>query len=111
MTPAKSRTRILLVAGDTTVQHLRALMLRVKGHEVTIAADLDEAEAHIASSGFHLVIVDVGHLPAAGQAFCEEIKKKYPHQKIIMQVDDYVFLDPTTCPDGVQVRSAHAACS
>ncbi|SRR5579859_3012550 len=96
-----SRTRILLVNGDATVQHLRALMLRMRGHFVDTAATLDAAHAQILSRSYDLVIVDVGHFAAPGLEFCEQIKKNSPDLKVLMQVNDNVFLDRHSCPDKV----------
>jgi len=96
------RARILLVDGDSTVQHLRALMLRMQGYEVDTAADLDAARTVLATSDcYNLVIVDVGHFAAPGLEFCEEIKKRYPRQKVLMQVDGHLYLGRESCPDKV----------
>ena len=46
----RRKTRILLVDGDSTVQHLRALMLRMQGYDVDTAADLDAARTVIAAA-------------------------------------------------------------
>lgn len=102
MARAKSVARILLVNGENTVQHLRALMLRMEGYHVDTAADLRAARAVIvAARKYDLVIVDVGYFAAPGLAFCEEIKHKYPEQKVLMQVDGNLYLDPAACPDEV----------
>ena len=101
MSPAHGKARILLVDGDATVQHLRALMLRMKGHRVEMAASLEQAHARLAKSGYDLVIVDVGHYAEPGFQFCEEVKKKHPRQKILMQAEDRVFPARNECPDNV----------
>lgn len=102
MTAAKRKSRILLVDGNSTVQHLRALMLRMRGFNVDTAADLDAARTVIsAGSQYDLVIVDVGHFAAPGLQFCEEIKQLHPHQKVLMQVDGHAYLGRDTCPDKV----------
>jgi DNA-binding NtrC family response regulator len=99
---AKHSPRILLVNGENTVQHLRALMLRMEGYHVDTAADLRAARAVISTERkYDLVIVDVGHFAAPGLAFCEEIKTRYPALKVLMQVDGSVFIDPASCPDEV----------
>ena len=96
------RARILLVDGDSTVQHLRALMLRMQGYDVDTAADLDAARTVLAASDcYNLVIVDVGHFAAPGLEFCEEIKQRYPRQKVLMQVDGHLYLGRESCPDKV----------
>ena len=98
----RRKTRILLVDGDSTVQHLRALMLRMQGYDVDTASDLDAARTVIAvASQYNLVIVDVGHFAAPGLEFCEEIKQRHPGQKVLMQVDGYLYLGQETCPDNV----------
>lgn len=102
MTPARRKSRILLVDGNTTVQHLRALMLRMRGYNVDTAIDLDAARTVIsAAPHYDLVIVDVGHFADPGLEFCEEIKQRHPHQKVLMQVDGHVYLGRETCPDKV----------
>jgi DNA-binding response OmpR family regulator len=105
MPRAKRVPRILLVNGDNTVQHLRALMLRMEGHRVDTAADLHAARAVLAAARkYDLVIVDVGHFAGPGLDFCEEIKKKYPGQKVLMQVDGNLFIDRDSCPDKVMSK-------
>ena len=102
MTAAKHKSRILLVDGNSTLQHLRALMLRMRGYNVDTAVDLDAARTVISAvSQYDLVIVDVGHFADPGLEFCEEIKRKHPHQKILMQVDGHIYLGQETCPDKV----------
>jgi DNA-binding NtrC family response regulator len=102
MSRAKRDHRILLVNGYTTVQHLRALMLRMQGYRVDTAADLNAARAVIATSrGYDLVIVDVGHFAEEGLAFCEELKKKHSAVKVLMQVDGNLYLHRESCPDKV----------
>lgn len=91
--------RILLVNGDFTVQHLRALMLRLKGYHVDTASNLEEARNLISTYQYQLVIVDVGHVAGPSLQFCEELKQKYPDQKFLMQADDYLFMHGNTCPD------------
>jgi len=99
----RRKTRILLVDGDSTVQHLRALMLRMQGYDVDTAADLEAARTVIAATAAHynLVIVDVGHFADPGLEFCEEIKQRHPHQKVLMQVDGHLYLGRESCPDKV----------
>jgi DNA-binding NtrC family response regulator len=101
MTPRR-KFRILLVDGNTTVQHLRALMLRMRGYNIDTAVDLGAARTVI-SAGPHydLVIVDVGHFADPGLQFCEEIKQRHPHQKVLMQMDGHPYLGPEMCPDKV----------
>lgn len=101
MLRAKRTSRILLVNGDATVQHLRALMLRMEGHHVDTAADLQVGRAAIAGRSYDLVIVDVGYFAEPGLAFCEEIKQIRPAQKVLMQVEPHVFLERESCPDKV----------
>jgi len=99
---AKRTPRILLVNGENTVQHLRALMLRMEGYRVDTAVDLRAARAVIsAARKYDLVIVDVGRFSAPGLAFCEEIKAKYTDLKVLMQVDGNRFVDPASCPGEV----------
>ena len=102
MTTPRRKSRILLVDGDSTVQHLRALMLRMQGYSVDTASDLDAARMVIsAASVYDLLIVDVGHFAGPGLQFCEEIKQRHPHQKVLMQVDGHLYLGRETCPDKV----------
>lgn len=98
---AKRAPRILLVNGESTVQNLRALTLRLEGHRVDTAADPRAARTVLAGARkYRLVIVDVGHFAGPGLDFCEEIKKKYPDQKVLMQVNGSLYLGPGSCPDG-----------
>jgi len=102
MTAFRRKSRILLVDGDTTVQHLRALMLRMQGYNVDTAVDLEAARTVIsAAAAYDLVIVDVGHFADPGLEFCEEIKQRHPHQKVLMQVDGHIYLGRESCPDKV----------
>ena len=102
MTPKRHKSRILLVDGNSTVQHLRALMLRMRGYNVDTAIDLDAARTVISAGlQYDLVIVDVGHFADPGLEFCEEIKQRHPHQKVLMQVDGHIYLGRETCPDKV----------
>jgi DNA-binding response OmpR family regulator len=104
MSRAKRISRLLLVDGNATVQHLRALMLRMKGHEVDIAADLLSAHAAIALRRYDLLIVDIGYFARPGLDFCEEVKKKRPGQKVLMQTDPHVYLERESCPDKVVAK-------
>ena len=102
MTAARHKSRILLVDGNTTVQHLRALMLRMRGYNVDTAVDLDAARTVIsAGPQYDLVIVDVGYFADPGLKFCEEIKQRHPHQKVLIQVDGHIYLGRESCPDKV----------
>jgi DNA-binding response OmpR family regulator len=102
MTAVRIKTRILLVDGDNTVQHLRALMLRMQGYSVDTAVDLQAARTVISAAPIYdLVIVDVGHFAGPGLEFCEEIKRRHPHQKVLMQVDGHTYLGRESCPDKV----------
>jgi DNA-binding response OmpR family regulator len=102
MTAFRRKSRILLVDGDTTVQHLRALMLRMQGYNVDTAVDLEAARTVISAAPvYDLVIVDVGHFADPGLEFCEEIKGRHPHQKVLMQVDGHIYLGRESCPDKV----------
>jgi DNA-binding response OmpR family regulator len=78
-------------------------MLRMQGYDVDTAADLEAARTVIAAAATHynLVIVDVGHFAAPGLEFCEEIKQRHPHQKVLMQVDGHLYLGRESCPDKV----------
>ncbi len=87
--------------GDFTVQHLRALMLRLKGHSVDTAATLEDARNLLSQHKYQLVILDVGHFAEPGLKFCEEIKEIHPGQKVLLQVDYHLFLYGNTCPDKV----------
>jgi len=90
------------VNGENTVQHLRALMLRMQGHSVDTAADLRAARAVImAARRYDLVIVDVGYFAQPGIEFCEEMKQSYPDLKVLMQADGNHSVDRTSCPDEV----------
>ena len=51
MSAAHRSIWILLVDGDTTVQQLRALILRLQGYRVDVAGSLDDALAKMAERG------------------------------------------------------------
>ena len=104
MPRARRSPRILLVNGDATVQQLRALILRMEGHRVDTVADLRAAHAAVTTRSYDLVIVDVGHFAAPGLEFCEELKRRYPKQKVLMQTDPNVFLGRESCPDKVVAK-------
>ena len=97
----RPRTKILLVEGDPTVQHLRALMLRMKGYDVDTAGDLDEARIKLTEGKYHLAIVDVGYFAAPGLEFCEEMKELHHGLKVLMQAEDGVLPLADRCPDRV----------
>ena len=99
MSSSNRRMRILLIERDPTVQHLRALMLRMKGYFVTGAANIDEAREKLDQGNYHLTIIDVGHFARPGIEFCEQIKKKYPRMKVLMQAEDSAIHPREKCPD------------
>lgn len=101
MSAARRSIWILLVDGDPTVQQLRALMLRMQGYRVDTAANLEHARTKMAERSYKLVIVDVGHFADDGLDFCEEIKNRDPHQKLLIHAEDRVFPVKSDCPDDV----------
>jgi DNA-binding response OmpR family regulator len=102
MSRTRSNRQILLVNGYSTLQHLRALMLRMQGYDVATMASLEEARSAIAAAcPYDLVIVDVGHFAEEGLAFCNEIKGRHHGVKVLMQVDGSLYLDRESCPDKV----------
>lgn len=101
MTAARRSIWILLVNGDSTVLQLRALMLRMQTYHVDIADTLDDARIKLAQRRYDLVIVDVGHFADPGLEFCEEIKSRDPHQKLLIHAEDQVFPVKNNCPDDV----------
>ncbi len=104
MSASGRNTWILLVDGEATVQHLRALMLRMKGYRVDTVASLDDARARMRERSYKLVIVDVGHHADHGVEFCEEIKSSDPRQKVLIHAEDRVFPLKSDCPDDVVPR-------
>ncbi|HKT50012.1 MAG TPA: response regulator [Candidatus Angelobacter sp.] len=101
MSAARRSIWILLVDGDSTVQQLRALMLRMQGYRVDVASGLDDARSKMAERKYKLIIVDVGHFADPGLEFCEEIKSRDPHQKMLIHAEDRVFPVKSECPDEV----------
>ena len=101
MTAARSGIWILLVDGEATVQHLRALMLRMKGYHVDVATTLEQARSKMGERTYKLVIIDVGHYADVGVEFCEEIKRQNYHQKLLIHAEDRVFPLKSDCPDDV----------
>lgn len=104
MSRAKRVSRILLVNGDATVQHLRAIILRMENYEVDTAVDLQAARSAVALRRYDLIIVDVGHFAQPGLDFCEEVKKKRPRQKVLMQADAHLYLERESCPDKIVAK-------
>ncbi|HST78694.1 MAG TPA: response regulator [Verrucomicrobiae bacterium] len=101
MSAARPSVWILLVDGDSTVQQLRALMLRMQGYRVDVATGLDDARNKMAERKYKLIIVDVGHFADPGLDFCAEIKSNDPHQKMLIHAEDRVFPVKSDCPDDV----------
>lgn len=101
MSAASRNTWILLVDGEPTVQHLRALMLRMKGYHVDAVSSLSDARTKMNERSYKLVIVDVGHYAELGVQFCEEIKSRDPRQKVLIHAEDRVFPLKSDCPDEV----------
>jgi DNA-binding NtrC family response regulator len=101
MSVARRSIWILLVDGDSTVQQLRALMLRMQGYRVDVASGLDDARKKMAERKYKLIIVDVGHFADPGLQFCEEVKSKDPRQKMLIHAEDQVFPVKSECPDDV----------
>src|SRR6185312_1997220 len=101
MSAAHRSIWILLVDGDSTVQQLRGLILRLQGYRVDVAGSLDDARAKMAEREYKLVIVDVGHFADPGLQFCEELKNNNPHQKVLIHAEDRVFPVKSECPDDV----------
>src|SRR5512146_804544 len=104
MSAARRSIWILLVDGDSTVQQLRALMLRMQGYRVDVAIGLDDARSKIAERKDKIIIVDVSHCADPGLEFCEEIKSKDPHQKMLIHAEDRVFPVKSECPDDVMPK-------
>lgn len=100
---ARKRTTILLVAGDETAQHLRAMMLRLRGHAVERATDPGEALQKLGQKKYSLVIVDSNH-PEGAVEFCEEVKERMPGQKLAVLANNALYVQPASCPDDVISR-------
>jgi len=76
-------------------------MLRMKGYFVTGASNIEEAREKLDEAIYHLTIIDVGHFARPGIEFCEQIKKKYPRMKVLMQAEDSAIHPREHCPDMV----------
>lgn len=98
---ARKPISILLVDGDSTVQSLRALMLRLRGYNVERADSLPAARQRVADASFHLVLIDVQHHPDASLELCEELKASRPGIKVAFLANHTLYLPAATCPDEI----------
>ena len=104
MPRAKRNSRILLVNGDATVRHLRALILRMERYDVDTAVDLKAAQAAACMRIYYFIFVFFGLFAPPVLYFCVEIKNKRPHQKVLMQADAHLYLERESCPDKIVTK-------
>ncbi len=80
----KEHTKILAVDDEQNFLHLLRHTLQKEGYEVRTALDGPEALRKLEQEEFDLALIDVRMTPMDGLAVLGDIKKRYPHTKVIM---------------------------
>lgn len=80
----KEHTKILAVDDEENFLHLLSHTLQKEGYEVRTALDGPEALRKLEQEEFDLALIDVRMTPMDGLAVLGDIKKRYPHTKVIM---------------------------
>ncbi len=80
----KEHTKILAVDDEENFLHLLSHTLQKEGYEVRTALDGLEALRKLEQEEFDLALIDVRMTPMDGLAVLGDIKKRYPHTKVIM---------------------------
>ncbi len=80
----KEHTKILAVDDEQNFLHLLSHTLQKEGYEVRTALDGPEALRKLEQEEFDLALIDVRMTPMDGLAVLGDIKKRYPHTKVIM---------------------------
>ncbi len=80
----KKHTKILAVDDEENFLHLLSHTLQKEGYEVRTALDGLEALRKLEQEEFDLALIDVRMTPMDGLAVLGDIKKRYPHTKVIM---------------------------
>ncbi len=80
----KEHTKILAVDDEENFLHLLSHTLQKEGYEVRTALDGLEALRKLEEEEFDLALIDVRMTPMDGLAVLGDIKKRYPHTKVIM---------------------------
>lgn len=95
-----SATRILLLNSEPTLR----MLLQFRGYETATAGSYTEAREMLASTRYHLVIVQVEFEREAALEFCNEIKQAHPSMKVALLAHHILYFPPNSCPDDVIVR-------
>lgn len=80
----KEHTKILAVDDEQNFLYLLSHTLQKEGYEVRTALDGPEALRKLEQEEFDLALIDVRMTPIDGLAVLGDIKKRYPHTKVIM---------------------------
>lgn len=72
---ADDAAHILLVDDDRRIRDLLSRFLQRNGHRVTVAATAEEAQAHLKSFAFDLLVLDVMMPGESGIALAETVRK------------------------------------
>jgi CheY-like chemotaxis protein len=80
----KEHPKILAVDDEENFLHLLSHTLQKEGYEVRTALDGPEALRRLEQEEFDLALIDVRMTPMDGLAVLGDIKRQYPHIKVIM---------------------------
>jgi ATP-dependent Lon protease len=80
----KGYAKILAVDDEENFLRLLSHTLQKEGYEVRTASDGPEALRKFEHERFDLALIDVRMTPMDGLTVLEDIKKRYPHTKVIM---------------------------
>ena len=85
---------ILIVDDEPMVRDALKMALTFEGHTVELASDGPEALQKLAEQKFDIVFTDFSMPEMLGDELARRIKKKYPHQVIVMVTAYADFLSP-----------------
>jgi ATP-dependent Lon protease len=80
----KGYAKILAVDDEKIFLQLLSHTLQKEGYEIRTASDGPEAIRRLEQEKFDLALIDVRMTPMDGLAVLEDIKKRYPHTKVII---------------------------
>ena len=80
----KGYAKILAVDDEENFLHLLSHTLQKEGYAVRTATDGQEAMRRLEQEQFDLALIDIRMTPIDGLAVLGDIKKRYPHTKVIM---------------------------
>jgi CheY-like chemotaxis protein len=103
--PESQNASILYVSSQDVLRSVRDRMLSMAGYEVDSSESSEEAREKIVTTGYDLVLIDIGgqHEVRDAEEFCSEIKTANPDQRVAFVCNWRVAI-LSECPDDV-VRS------